>query len=146
VADLDGTLGKQTLEEIQRVVEEAVDRVKTSVSAVPVVLVGGGTILVGSQIRGASELIRPDHFAVANAIGAAIAQVGGETDRVFSLERLSRQDALAEATYEATRKAIEAGADPTTVKVVDVEEVPLSYLPSNAARIRVKAVGDLVLR
>jgi hypothetical protein len=29
---------------------------------------------------------------------------------------------------------------------VDVEEVPLSYLPSNAARIRIKVVGDLVVR
>ena len=51
-----------------------------------------------------------------------------------------------QAPNEATRKAIEAGADPTTVQVVDVEEVPLSYLPSNAARIRVKVVGDLVAR
>jgi hypothetical protein len=29
--------------------------------------------------------------------------------------------------------------------VVDVEEVPLSYLPSSATRIRVKAVGELQL-
>ncbi|GAC1313380.1 MAG: hydantoinase/oxoprolinase family protein [Chloroflexota bacterium] len=144
VADLDPTLVQATLAEIQRVIENAVDRVKTSLSAVPVVLVGGGTILVGDQIHGASELIRPDHFAVANAIGAAIAQVGGETDRVFALERLPRSEALAEATREATSKAIAAGADPKTVQVVDVEEVPLSYLPSNAARIRVKVVGDLV--
>jgi N-methylhydantoinase A/oxoprolinase/acetone carboxylase beta subunit len=146
VANLDRGLVQQTLDEIQRVIEVAVDRVKTSVSDVPVVLVGGGTILLGSQMHGASELIRPQHFAVANAIGAAIAQVGGETDRVFSLERLSRADALAEATQEATRKAVDAGADPTTVQTVDVEEVPLSYLPSNAARIRVKVVGDLVMR
>ena len=144
VADLDPTLVQHALAEIQRLIENAVDRVKTSLSAVPVVLVGGGTILVGDQIRGASELIRPDHFAVANAIGAAIAQVGGETDRVFSLERLARSEALAEATQEATTKAIAAGADPETIQVVDVEEVPLSYLPSNAARIRVKVVGDLV--
>jgi hypothetical protein len=31
------------------------------------------------------------------------------------------------------------------VHVVDVEEVPLTYLPSNAVRIRVKAVGDLAM-
>jgi hypothetical protein len=31
------------------------------------------------------------------------------------------------------------------VHVVDVDEVPLTYLPSNAMRIRIKAVGDLVL-
>ena len=38
-----------------------------------------------------------------------------------------------------------AGADPATVEVVDIEEVPLAYLPSNAVRIRMKAVGDLAL-
>jgi hypothetical protein len=31
------------------------------------------------------------------------------------------------------------------VQVIDVEEIPLAYLPSNALRIRVKAVGDLQL-
>ncbi len=38
-----------------------------------------------------------------------------------------------------------AGADADSVRVVDVEEVPLAYLPSNAVRFRVKAVGDLSL-
>ena len=52
----------------------------------PVVVVGGGSVLLGDALPGASELVEPDHFAVANAIGAAIAQVGGEVDRVFSLD------------------------------------------------------------
>jgi hypothetical protein len=29
------------------------------------------------------------------------------------------------------------------VEIVEVEEVPLAYLPGNATRIMVKAVGDL---
>jgi hypothetical protein len=96
-------------------------------------------------VRGASTLIRPAHSSVANAIGAAIAQVGGEIDRVFSLEHRSRDDALDEARREAMRNAAEAGADPDSLKIVDEEEMPLSYLPRPAARIRVKAVGDLRL-
>jgi N-methylhydantoinase A/oxoprolinase/acetone carboxylase beta subunit len=90
-------------------------------------------------------MVKPDHYPVANAIGAAIAQVGGEMDRVFSLASMSREDALAEARAEATAKAISAGADPNTIQIVDVEEVPLAYLPGNATRIRVKAVGDLTI-
>lgn len=35
------------------------------------------------------------------------------------------------------------GADPSTVELVEVEETPLTYLPGNAVRILVKAVGDL---
>ena len=118
---------------------------KTSAARLPVILVGGGSILIGRPIQGASEVIKPDHFPVANAVGAAIAQIGGEVDRVFSLERLTRDQALDQAKQEALSKAVEAGADAATVQVVDVDEVPLTYLPSNAMRVRVKAVGDLVL-
>ena len=35
------------------------------------------------------------------------------------------------------------GADEDTVEVFDVQEVPLSYLPGNAVRIKVKAAGQL---
>jgi N-methylhydantoinase A/oxoprolinase/acetone carboxylase beta subunit len=78
-------------------------------------------------------------------VGAAIAQISGEVDRVYSLATLSRDDAVADAKAEATAKAIDAGADAATVQIVDVEDVPLAYLPGNATRIRVKAVGDLAL-
>jgi hypothetical protein len=58
---------------------------------------------------------------------------------------MGREQAIGQARKEAEEKAVTAGADPSTVNVVDVEEVPLAYLPSNAVRIRVKAVGDLRL-
>jgi N-methylhydantoinase A/oxoprolinase/acetone carboxylase beta subunit len=90
-------------------------------------------------------VLRPEHGSVANAIGAAIAQVGGEVDRVFSVNPGSRNSVLDEARQEATDRAIAAGARPDSVSIVDIEEVPLAYLPGNATRIRVKAVGDLAL-
>ena len=145
VKSLDARLVRQALDEIQSMVETAVDLMKTSAEPIPLILVGGGTILVSRQVEGTSEMVKPEHFAVANAIGAAIAQVGGETDRVFAMAELSRDDALGQAREEATEKAIAAGADEETITIVDVEEVPLAYLPSNAVRIRVKAVGDLAL-
>ena len=130
---------------LQDRVAEAVDRMKTSARPIPVVVVGGGSILLRDSLPGASEVIKPDHFAVANAIGAAIAQVGGEVDRVFALDRVTRDEALARARQEAADKAIGAGARAETVRILDVEEVPLAYLPGSATRIRVKAVGELEL-
>jgi len=59
---------------------------------------------------------------------------------------MSRDEALAQAKREATDKAVAAGAAPETVEIVEVEEVPLAYLPGNATRIMVKAVGDLAGR
>jgi N-methylhydantoinase A/oxoprolinase/acetone carboxylase beta subunit len=146
VASLDRGLVDRAVRMIEASIAESVDRMKTSAGDIPVVVVGGGSILLGEGLAGASEVVKPDHFAVANAIGAAIAQIGGEVDRVFSLESMPREEALQQAKDEATEKAVAAGASEGTVHIVDVEEVPLAYLPSNATRIHVKAVGELELR
>ncbi len=143
VAGIDPELVEAALARIRDDVAETVDRMKTSAEPIPVVLVGGGSILLPDDMSGASQVIRPENFEVANAIGAAIAQVGGEVDRIYSLAEMRREAALESATAEAIGRAIGAGAAPVSVEVVDVEEVPLAYLPSNAVRIRVKAVGDL---
>jgi N-methylhydantoinase A/oxoprolinase/acetone carboxylase beta subunit len=145
VADLDKQLVSDTIDLIQSMTEAAVDRMKTSAADVPVIVVGGGSVLISRPVAGASEMVKPPHFEAANAVGAAIAQISGEVDRVYSLEGLTRDQALDDAKSEASAKAVEAGADPATVQIVDVEDVPLAYLPGNATRIRVKAVGDLTL-
>ena len=84
-------------------------------------------------------------FLVGAAVGAAIAQISGEVDHTVTLGTRSRDEALAQAKALAVERAITAGAHPDTVQVIDVEEIPLTYLPSNALRMRVKAVGDLDL-
>jgi hypothetical protein len=38
---------------------------------------------------------------------------------------------------------VRAGAAEDSLEIVDLEEIPLAYLPSNAVRFRVKAVGKL---
>ena len=37
-----------------------------------------------------------------------------------------------------------AGADPDTLEVGEVEDLPLAYLPGNSRRVRVKVLGDIV--
>jgi N-methylhydantoinase A/oxoprolinase/acetone carboxylase beta subunit len=145
VAGVDPSVVRAGLAWAERQIADAVDRMKTSAEPMPVVLVGGGSVLMRDTMEGASKVIRPDHFGVANAIGAAIAQVGGEVEKVFSLSSISRDDALDEAKEEAVSKAVAAGAVRSSVRVVDVEEVGLAYLPGNATRIKVKAIGDLEL-
>jgi N-methylhydantoinase A/oxoprolinase/acetone carboxylase beta subunit len=143
VSDLDSALLIAVEDRIAEMVNIAVDRMKTSATPMPVIVVGGGSILIRRKVEGASEMIKPKHFAVANAIGAAIAQVGGETDRIFALADMTRDEALEQAKKEAIERAVSAGAKADSVEIVDVEEVPLAYLPGNAMRIMVKAVGDL---
>jgi N-methylhydantoinase A/oxoprolinase/acetone carboxylase beta subunit len=125
---------------------DAVDRMKTSREDRPLVAVGGGSILVPDRLPGVSEIVRPDHHDVANAIGAAIGSVSGEVDRIFHLGPDGRRAAVEEASAEAMARAVEAGADRERVTVVDVEEVPLAYLTDPAVRIRVRAAGALAWR
>ena len=145
VADLEPMLVEAGVSEIHRLLAEGVDRMKTSAEPVRLVLVGGGSVLINRDIPGVSEIIIPEAASVANAIGASIAQAGGEVDRVFSYEQLGREGAIAAATAEAERVAVEAGAAPGSLRVVDVEELPLAYVPGGAVRLRVKVTGDLKL-
>lgn len=131
--------------EIHRQVEDAIDRMKTSAEPAPVVLVGGGGILIKRSLKGASQVVIPELSGVANAMGAAMAQVSGESDRLFSYDTVGRDRALADAKAEATEKAIAAGARKDTLSIVEVEEVPIAYMPGGAVRVRVKAIGDLNL-
>jgi len=146
VAAIDRKTVDLALGRIRALLDESVDRMKTAALDVPVVLVGGGSILADQNIRGASKVIIPEQAGVANAIGAAIAQVSGEIDQVFSYEKLGRETALAQARSEATERAVRAGALQSSVRIADIEELPLQYLPGGAVRVRVKAVGDLNLQ
>ncbi len=137
-----GTVSR-ALDRIHLMVEDAIDRMKTSAEPVPAILVGGGSILLNRDLAGVSVLNVPEHSAVANAIGAAIAQVGGEVDRVFSYETEGRENAIEQAKKEAVAKAVDAGAEAGSIEIIEVEEIPLAYLPGAACRVRVKAVGDL---
>lgn len=128
---------------IHDLLEATVDRVKSSRGDVPVILVGGGSVLVNRDIKGASEVIRPELSGVANAIGAGLAQVGGEIDRIYSYSDIGRDQSIAQAKEEAISRAVEAGASRGSTDVVSIEEMPLAYLPAGAVRIKVKAIGDL---
>lgn len=143
VADLDKTFVQTAKTHIMDKISVAVDRMKTSADPVPVIVVGGGSILVTDSVEGASKMMKPEYFAVANAIGAAIAQVGGEYDQIVSLAEISREKAIEQAVSSAKQQAIQADADASTLEVIDIDEVPLAYLPGNATRIMVKVVGNL---
>jgi N-methylhydantoinase A/oxoprolinase/acetone carboxylase beta subunit len=122
---------------------DAIDRIKTAKGDRALIAVGGGSILVPDRIPGVSQVIRPEHFDAANAVGAAIASVSGQVDRIFHLGPGGRQAVLDEACEEARERAVAAGANPRTVEIVEREEIPLAYLTTPAIRVRAKAAGAL---
>ena len=141
VDGLDASLVDAALAEIRRLLADAVDSMKSEAGLVSLLAVGGGAFLVPDDLPGVDKVVRVEHGGVANAVGAAIAQISGETDQVF--QGMSRDQALAEAEQIAIERATAAGADPSTISTVDVEDTPLAYLPGDARRVRTRVVGDL---
>jgi N-methylhydantoinase A/oxoprolinase/acetone carboxylase beta subunit len=141
VADITAERAGAMLAEAARMLAESIDRMKTDAAPVPLLAVGGGAFLVPERLPGISEVLRPAHAAVANAVGAAIAQVSGEADQVF--QGLSRVEAMAEAEAIARARAVEAGADAATLALVDIEDLPLAYLPGGSLRVRARVVGEI---
>ncbi|GAB6154647.1 hydantoinase/oxoprolinase N-terminal domain-containing protein [Desulfosporosinus burensis] len=143
VSHIDEGFAKRAFDKMMLLVSDNIDKMKLSNEDATVILVGGGSILISDKLDGVSEIIRPENFAVANALGSAIAQVSGQVELVYKLDTISREAALEETKKAAINEAIKAGADPSTIKIVEAEDVPLAYLPGNATRIRAKAAGDL---
>jgi N-methylhydantoinase A/oxoprolinase/acetone carboxylase beta subunit len=131
---------------MHRMVETALDRMKTSAADMPLILVGGGAVLIRDRLAGISEAITPEAAGVANAVGAAIGQVSGSVDRIYNFEKTGREAALEDARSLATTRALEAGADPGSITIVDLDDLPLQYLPGGSTRVVCRAVGELVFK
>jgi N-methylhydantoinase A/oxoprolinase/acetone carboxylase beta subunit len=143
VAHLPEALVTAALDKIHNRIEEAIDQVKTSARAMPLILVGGGHVLVSRPLRGASEVLRPRYAEVANAVGAAIALVSGHVERMYDIATKGRTGALEAAKAEAIAAAIQAGAQPGAVEIIDVSEMPMTHMKSGSVQIRVRAAGPL---
>jgi N-methylhydantoinase A/oxoprolinase/acetone carboxylase beta subunit len=135
------TVAQAVLDTARAKLEDAIDRMKTEAGDVPLIAVGGGAFLVPDRLAGVSEVIRVEHGDCANAVGAAIAQISGETDQVY--REMTREDAIAAAEAQAVERAVMAGADRASLQTVDVEDMPIAYLPGNALRVRVRVAGEM---
>ena len=143
VADLGDALVEAALDSIHGQIEEAIDQIKVSSAAQPLILVGGGNILVSRGIKGASEVLRPRHAEVANAVGAAIALVSGRVDKLYDFAGLGRETALDQARSDAIASAVASGADASQIEIVDLQELPMTHMKSGSVQVKVRAVGPL---
>ncbi|XP_064621242.1 uncharacterized protein LOC135484075 isoform X2 [Lineus longissimus] len=138
-------IADSAMAEIHSMVEKAIDQAKLTCQDQPVILVGGGSILVDEKkpLQGASEVIKPPYFQVANAVGAALSQIGHMVDLIVSYAKTPRDEVIENAKKTARQAVINGGADPSTVNIVEVIETPLAYLLGDVTRLQIKAVGDL---
>lgn len=104
----------------------------------PIIVVGGGAILF-QNIFPKKRFINPKYHEVANAYGAALAEVSATEDIIVSL--IDREKILNNINQKAIAKAIESGADPLHVNLVDIQIIPYHYIPNHMARVVVTAAG-----
>ncbi|TFK39114.1 hydantoinase/oxoprolinase [Crucibulum laeve] len=123
--------------------ENVIDRMKTSAEDCDLLLVGGGSILSPKELKGVSRIITPPFHGVANAVGAAIANISGEVDTIEILEGKSLAEAIERIKSQALANAARMGASTATIRIADVKVLPVQYVTNQATRIIVTAVGEL---
>ena len=141
LGDLPRETAKAVLGLAREKLEDAIDRMKTEAGDVTLIAVGGGAFLVPDRMAGIGEVIRVPHGDCANAVGAAVAQISGETDQIY--RDMTRAEAIAAAEAQAVLRATTAGAAPETIQTIEIEDMPLAYLPGNALRVRVRVAGEM---
>ncbi|KEF52800.1 uncharacterized protein A1O9_11217 [Exophiala aquamarina CBS 119918] len=143
LSSLDANTIQQAQRSIQKQLERVIDLVKTSPKPLDLIMVGGGSIIATDNLEGVRATIRPPHYDVANAVGAAMSRVSATVDIIQNISGTSVKEALAHAATLATEKAIINGADPATIMISEQESLPLQYL-DNRVRTIVKVVGDFI--
>jgi N-methylhydantoinase A/oxoprolinase/acetone carboxylase beta subunit len=137
-----GLLLARALELADARIGDAIETLNVGREIGTLVVVGGGAFLICDKHDSVRSVVRPDHSTVANAVGVAIAPVGGRWDTVVPAGR-DRRRAMDDACEIATSRAIQAGADPSAVEIVEIIETPVGYLPEPATRLQVHAAGPL---
>jgi len=130
---------------IKATLEEVIDKMKTTPEPVPAIFIGGGAMVVPKEnIAGVSEVLIPDHFEVGGAVGTTIAEIGAYAEGVVDLDIDDRDAAIAQVTEHAKDNAASAGAIRDTVEVIDVEEIPFTYMPGKREKIRIRVKGQVL--
>ncbi len=142
-ASLDETFARKALDAIRTLVEDSIDAMKVSSQDIDLILVGGGSIILPTQLAGAKSVMKPEHFGIANAIGSAISKVSGTFEQLISYDEIPREQALEQAKADAIDLAVAAGALRETVEIIEAEDVPLQYYAGNTNKVKIKAAGEL---
>jgi hypothetical protein len=97
-------------------------------------------------------MVRPDHFAVCNAVGAALCSISATVDSLVDLLPSSadggeqRKRELDRLTREVLDQCEQNGARLDSIQVTELEQIPLAYHPGgHKHRVQLTAIGQLDL-
>ena len=104
----------------------------------PIIMVGGGAALFPKEWLD-SRYIIPQHASIANAYGAALAEVTATVD--VTVELLHRDTVLQQLKDELMKKLISLGGDASSGRIVDKQIFPYHYMPGHRARVIMTAAS-----
>lgn len=129
--------------EVKIKLERVIDRMRTSPDPLPVLLVGGGSFISPLELRGASQVLRPPYYQVANAIGAAMGKLSALIHRIESLNSIDEKDeVITRITKQVTNDIVAKGALESSVMVVNLSYDPIPYVDRTYS-FEIKVVGDI---
>jgi N-methylhydantoinase A/oxoprolinase/acetone carboxylase beta subunit len=126
---------------VEGILGAALERVRSPDAPAALLVIGEAAELVRDHLDSVSDIIFPKHGGVAHAVGLLVAPAGGEADRICANRPGIRATTMEAARAEALARAIHAGAHPDHVEIVEVQEIPLTYVLEPAVRIRARAAG-----
>ncbi|KAK6199903.1 uncharacterized protein RJT21DRAFT_37566 [Scheffersomyces amazonensis] len=135
---------EETREGVKRMLETIIDRMRTSPEPLPVLLVGGGSFIVPTELEGASAVHRPPFYSVANAIGAAMSKISGTINliKVLPAGTISKEDFLKQCIEDAKDIAQKRGALRDSTVVIEMSHDPIPYI-ADTFQFHVKVVGEV---
>ncbi|AGO11287.1 AaceriACR027Cp [[Ashbya] aceris (nom. inval.)] len=125
--------------------ERTIDRMKTSPDPIPVIMVGGGSFIAPDSLDGASKVIRPPYYQVANAIGAALGKISSMQQEFRTMLQCTdgeKENAIKELIKRAKNDAVSKGALLSSLSVVNIVCDAVPYV-DKVYNVEVKLVGDI---
>lgn len=124
--------------QVKEKISELIVKIRGEYQDLPIVFVGGGSALLPPCFFQKTYQI-PSFFNVANAYGAALSEISGTVDSIVSLQ--NREEILNSLYEQAKQKAIDQGVITDTLRLVDQQIIPYSYVPNQMARVIVRYCG-----
>ncbi|KAI1611072.1 beta subunit of N-methylhydantoinase A/acetone carboxylase [Exophiala viscosa] len=142
--DIPESVRLQARKNIREQIQKGVSRMRTSDSGrLILLLVGGGSIIQMDELPEVDLCIRPPFHDCANAVGAAIAKISGDIDVIVMPGSRTHQEIEDDLKSQAIALAKKNGAQPSSIKVVEMDIIPINYVNNNVVRGVARAVGEL---
>lgn len=131
------TMGLKIFNLVKKKIETLLTKIRKT--DLPIIFVGGGAALLP---LGLIDGQTPKYFDVANAYGAALAEISGTIDTIVSLK--DRDMILKELLNKSKQIAIDNGANPSSLRLVDQQIIPYHYVPNQMARVIIRVSGKRI--